>query len=131
MNLKDEIIGGESYSLEFKLVPNEDRTKYLKTVVGFANGRGGRILFGVANDGSVRGIRKKSHLSLEKAIAKFGKDERQTLYKQYLRILAVHKPAVFVMENVAGILSAKVNGERIFPKIVADLSRPVSAARDD
>ena len=38
MNLKDEIIGGESYSLEFKLVPNEDRIKYLKTVVAFAIG---------------------------------------------------------------------------------------------
>ena len=46
MNLKDEILAGESYSLEFKLVPNEDRIKYLKTVVAFANGRGGRILFG-------------------------------------------------------------------------------------
>ncbi|MBR6734640.1 MAG: hypothetical protein IKL96_09615 [Kiritimatiellae bacterium] len=40
MNLKDEILAGESYSLEFKLVPNEDRIKYLKTVVAFANGRG-------------------------------------------------------------------------------------------
>lgn len=56
MNLKDEILGGESYSLEFKLVPNEDRIKYLKTVVAFANGKGGRILFGVANNGTVRGI---------------------------------------------------------------------------
>ena len=56
MNLKDEIIGGESYSLEFKLVPNEDRSKYLKTVVAFANGKGGRILFGVANDGTVVGV---------------------------------------------------------------------------
>ena len=56
MNLKDEILAGESYSLEFKLVPNEDRVKYLKTVVAFANGRGGRILFGVANDRTVRGI---------------------------------------------------------------------------
>jgi hypothetical protein len=27
MNLKNEIIAGESYSLEFKLVPNEDRAK--------------------------------------------------------------------------------------------------------
>ena len=80
---------------------------------------------------SVGGYRKKGHLSLEKALAKFGKDERQTLYKQYLRILAVHKPAVFVMENVAGILSAKVNGESIFPKIVDDLSRPISSARED
>lgn len=25
MNLKDEILADESYSLEFKLVPNEDR----------------------------------------------------------------------------------------------------------
>ena len=50
MNLKDEILAGESHSLEFKLVPNEDRIKYLKTVVAFANGRGGRILFGDLTD---------------------------------------------------------------------------------
>lgn len=41
MNLEDEIMAGESYSLEFKLAPNEDRIKCLKTVVAFANGRGG------------------------------------------------------------------------------------------
>ena len=41
MNLKDEIVAGESYSLEFKRVPNEEREKYLKTVVAFANGKGG------------------------------------------------------------------------------------------
>lgn len=56
MDLKDEILGGESYSLEFKRVPNEEREKYLKTVVAFANGRGARILFGVANDRTVVGI---------------------------------------------------------------------------
>ena len=56
MNLEDEIKRGESSELEFKLVPNEDRTRYLKTVVAFANGRGGRILFGVRNDRTVAGI---------------------------------------------------------------------------
>lgn len=56
MNLEDEIKRGESSELEFKLVPNEDRTRYLKTVVAFANGRGGRILFGVGDDRSVAGI---------------------------------------------------------------------------
>ena len=56
MNLKDEIVAGESYSLEFKRVPNEEREKYLKTVVAFANGKGGRILFGVANDRTMVGI---------------------------------------------------------------------------
>ena len=58
MKLMDEIAEGESYGLEFKLVPNEERIKYLKTAVAFANGKGGRLLFGVANDGSVHGIAK-------------------------------------------------------------------------
>ena len=32
MNLKDEIVSGESYSLEFKRVSNEEREKQMKTV---------------------------------------------------------------------------------------------------
>jgi DNA (cytosine-5)-methyltransferase 1 len=53
---------------------------------------------------------------------KFESDERHQLYKEYLRILLVHQPAVFVMENVKGILSASLGGERIFAKICDDLS---------
>jgi len=56
MNILEEIAQGETYDLEFKLVPNEDRIKYQKTAVAFANGKGGRILFGVANDRTVTGI---------------------------------------------------------------------------
>ena len=56
MSLLEDIARGEPYDLEFKLIPNEDRIKYLKTVVAFANGRGGRLLFGVANDRTVHGI---------------------------------------------------------------------------
>ncbi len=56
MSILEEIAKGEPYDLEFKLVPNEDRVKYLKTVVAFANGKGGRLLFGVANDRTVHGI---------------------------------------------------------------------------
>ena len=56
MGLLEEIARGEPYDLEFKLIPNEDRIKYLKTVVAFANGRGGRLLFGVANDRTIPGI---------------------------------------------------------------------------
>lgn len=51
-------------------------------------------------------------------------DHRVYLYKQYLRIIAHHQPAVFVMENVKGLLSAKVNGESIFQKIIQDLKNP-------
>ena len=54
-------------------------------------------------------------------------DERVGLYKQYLRILAVHKPAVFVMENVKGLLSAKTEQSPLFTKILSDLEDPVRA----
>lgn len=55
------------------------------------------------------------------------KDERVGLYKQYLRILAIHNPSVFVMENVKGLLSAKTEDSRVFPRIINDLKDPVNA----
>lgn len=51
-------------------------------------------------------------------------DKRNFLYKEYLRILASCDPAIFVMENVKGMLSAKIGGESVFNKILADLSNP-------
>jgi DNA (cytosine-5)-methyltransferase 1 len=55
---------------------------------------------------------------------KLEKDPRHFLYKEYLRILAVHRPPVFVMENVKGILSSKVEGSLIIDRILADLREP-------
>lgn len=55
------------------------------------------------------------------------KDHRHFLYREYLRIIAEHCPSVFVMENVEGILSSKINGERIFPQILNDLRQPFKA----
>ncbi len=54
--------------------------------------------------------------------SEFEKDTRHYLYREYLRILAKHKPALFVMENVKGILSASLGGKRIFSRICDDLS---------
>ncbi|WP_158993964.1 DNA cytosine methyltransferase [Mucilaginibacter sp. L196] len=51
-------------------------------------------------------------------------DHRVHLYKEYLRIIAYHQPAVFVMENVKGLLSAELDGEKIFHKIMDDLQNP-------
>lgn len=59
------------------------------------------------------------------------KDERVGLYKQYLRILAVHNPAVFVMENVKGLLSAKTEQSPVFSRILNDLADPVKAYQLD
>lgn len=48
--LIDEILQGESSSVEFKERLPEKSSKYMKTVVAFANGRGGRIYFGVRDE---------------------------------------------------------------------------------
>lgn len=57
----------------------------------------------------------------------FEADHRHRLYEQYLRVLAEHRPPVFVMENVKGLLSAKHSGSRILDRILEDLQSPVSA----
>lgn len=57
----------------------------------------------------------------------FEKDPRHVLYQQYLRIIARHRPTVFVMENVTGILTSRLGGSEIFPKIIADLRDPGKA----
>lgn len=56
-------------------------------------------------------------------------DERQYLYVEYLHVLAEYRPAVFVMENVKGLLSATLNNKRMFSRILEDLVDPVSAMR--
>jgi len=57
---------------------------------------------------------------------RFEMDPRHLLYREYLHILAVHTPPVFIMENVRGILSAKLNGDNIFTRILTDLQNPVN-----
>ena len=55
------------------------------------------------------------------------KDHRQYLYLEYLQIIAEHRPAVFVMENVKGLLSATLSNERIFSRMHEDLQEPEKA----
>lgn len=48
-------------------------------------------------------------------------DHRHFLYKEYLRIMELFSPEIFVMENVKGMLSSKVNGGDVFQRIINDL----------
>lgn len=54
----------------------------------------------------------------------FDQDERHTLYLEYLRIIADHRPPIFVMENVKGLLSATIEGKSAIGRIVRDLQHP-------
>jgi DNA (cytosine-5)-methyltransferase 1 len=69
--------------------------------------------------------------SRNKGIAgyEFENDHRTTLYVEYLQFIADHWPAVFVMENVKGLLSSKLASGSLFQNILADLSDPRKAIR--
>jgi DNA (cytosine-5)-methyltransferase 1 len=56
----------------------------------------------------------------------FATDNLHTLYVHYLRILAVHRPSVFVFENVKGLLSSRLESEPAFAKIVDNLRHPTT-----
>ncbi|WP_245193612.1 RNA-binding domain-containing protein [Anaerostipes hadrus] len=45
--MKNKLFSGESINIEYKVEMPKKSEKYMKTVVAFANGRGGRIVFGV------------------------------------------------------------------------------------
>lgn len=49
-------------------------------------------------------------------------DPRNYLFRSYLEILEKYQPKIFVFENVSGLLSAKPNGNYIFPEIVESFS---------
>lgn len=56
-------------------------------------------------------------------------DKRQRLYIEYLQVLADQRPAVFIMENVKGLLSATLSKHNIFIRMVDDLRDPNTALR--
>ena len=49
------------------------------------------------------------------------KDQRHYLYREYVRILDRLRPAAFVMENVKGMISSRVDGGDIFQRVLEDL----------
>ena len=51
-------------------------------------------------------------------------DGRQSLYEEYVRALGQLRPAVAVLENVKGMLSARHAGQRILPQLMRRLGRP-------
>lgn len=48
-------------------------------------------------------------------------DHRHFLFREYIAVLRALRPAVFVMENVKGMLSSSVGGRRVFELIMEDL----------
>lgn len=93
-----------------------------RRIIGALNGRRDWVLIGgpPCQAYSLVGRSRRQETVLDE-----DKDIRVGLYKEYLRIIAEHNPAIFVMENVKGLLSAKTKeNESIFSKILNDLRDP-------
>lgn len=58
MNVKRQIFEGESVTLDFKKTITSCE-KIAKTMVSFANNKGGRLLIGVADDGTINGVKSE------------------------------------------------------------------------
>lgn len=58
-------------------------------------------------------------------------DHRHFLYREYLHVISEFEPAVFVMENVKGILTSRVAGNQMFTMIMEDLKRPGLASDEN
>jgi predicted HTH transcriptional regulator len=58
MNIKKSIFEGEGVTLDFKKTITSCE-KIARTMVSFANNRGGRLLIGVADDGIIKGVKSE------------------------------------------------------------------------
>ncbi|MES2110959.1 MAG: ATP-binding protein [Bacteroidota bacterium] len=58
MNLKKMIFEGEGVSLDFKKTITSCE-KIARTMVAYANNKGGKLLIGVADDGSIKGVKSE------------------------------------------------------------------------
>jgi len=56
MNIKRLILEGENVSLDFKKTISSAE-KIAKTLVAFANNKGGKLLIGVTDDGAIKGVK--------------------------------------------------------------------------
>lgn len=58
MNIKRLILEGENVSLDFKKTISSVE-KIAKTLVAFANNKGGKLLIGVTDDGAIKGVKSE------------------------------------------------------------------------
>lgn len=61
---------------------------------------------------------------------KMATDARNYLFESYVRILEYYKPKFFVFENVTGLLSARVEGSLIFPRVINALGQSYKLIND-
>jgi len=85
MNIKRLILAGENVSLDFKKTISNCE-KIAKTLVAFANNKGGKLLIGVADDGTIKGVKaeEEEKYMITKAAHQFCKPAIEPSFEEYL-----------------------------------------------
>jgi len=83
MNIKKLIFDGESVTLDFKKTITSCE-KIAKTLVAFANNKGGRLLVGVADNGTINGVKSEDEekYMLNKAAYQYCKPALELIYEE-------------------------------------------------
>ena len=99
----EEILAGESKNVEFKENLPEKSIKYMKSVVAFANGTGGKIIFGIADKTrEVVGIDKEDVFKKMDAIANAVSDSCEPAIIPDITLQTVDDKTVIVAEISEG-----------------------------
>jgi predicted HTH transcriptional regulator len=83
MNIKKLIFEGEGVSLDFKKTITSCE-KIARTMVSFANNKGGRLLIGVADDGTIKGVKSddEERYMIERAAHLFAKPALEPRFEE-------------------------------------------------
>lgn len=99
----EEILVGESKNVEFKENLPEKSIKYMKSVVAFANGSGGKIIFGIADKTrEVIGFGKEDVFKIMDAIANAVSDSCEPAILPDITLQTIGGRTVVVVEISAG-----------------------------
>ncbi len=85
MNIKRLILAGENVNIDFKKTISNCE-KIAKTLVAFANNKGGRLLIGVADDGTIKGVKaeEEEKYMITKAAHQFCKPAIEPYFEEYI-----------------------------------------------
>lgn len=104
----EEILAGESKNVEFKENLPEKSIKYMKSVVAFANGTGGKIIFGIADKTrEIVGFSKEDVFKTMDAIANAVSDSCEPVIIPDITLKTIDEKTVIVVE-VSGVGSAHI-----------------------
>lgn len=99
----EEILAGESKNVEFKESLPEKSIKYMKSVVAFANGTGGKIIFGIADKTrEVVGFSKEDVFEKMDAIANAVSDSCEPAIIPDISLQTIDGKTVIVVEVSEG-----------------------------